>query len=152
MDEERITRRIAVVLAADVVGYSSLMERDEARTFKELQDRRQTILAPEISRCRGRLFKLMGDGMLAEFSSAVDAVECAVSIQKHMEDRNSKQPPEHRIVLRIGIDLGDVIVDGDDLYGDGVNTAARLEQLADPGDKRLWSRVRPSQTEALACI
>jgi len=133
MADERVHRRLAAVLAADVVGYSRLMERDEAGTLAALKARRSGVLQPAVSKHRGRIVKFMGDGVLVEFASAVDAVECAVQLQEAMEAANPDVPPERRIVLRVGINLGDVIVEGSDLYGDGVNIAARLESLARPG-------------------
>ncbi len=133
MADERVKRRLAAVLAADVVGYSRLMERDEAGTLAALKCRRTEILQPVVTRHRGRIVKLMGDGVLFEFASAVDAVECAVQLQEDMGNANAGLPEDRRIVLRVGINLGDVIVEGSDIYGDGVNVAARLEALADPG-------------------
>ncbi|MBX5203541.1 adenylate/guanylate cyclase domain-containing protein [Rhizobium sp. NZLR1] len=126
-------RRLSAILAADVVGYSALMEQDEAGTFDRLRARRSELFEPEIARHHGRIFKLMGDGLLAEFGSVVDAVECAVSLQRGMTERNAAVPEEDRFNVRIGINIGEVIVDGDDRYGEGVNVAARLEQLAPPG-------------------
>jgi class 3 adenylate cyclase/TolB-like protein len=126
-------RRLAAILAADVVGYARLMERDEADTFERLRAHRKDLFEPEIGRHKGRIFKLMGDGLLAEFASVVDAVECAVVLQRGMAERNSAAADEKRIDVRIGINLGDVIVEGDDRHGDGVNIAARLQQLAEPG-------------------
>src|SRR5262249_11608923 len=133
MAEERVQRRLAAILAADVVGYSRLMQLDEAGTLAALKTRRREVLQPEIARHRGRIVKVMGDGVLIEFASAVDAVECAVVLQEGMESANDGLPEDRRIVLRIGINLGDVMVEGSDLYGDGVNVAVRLEALADPG-------------------
>ena len=126
-------RKLAAILAADVVGYSALMERDEAGTFERLREHRKELFEPEIASHQGRIFKLMGDGLLAEFGSVVDAVECAIVLQRAMAERNAGVPAERRIDVRIGINLGDVIVEGDDRYGDGVNIAARLQQLAKPG-------------------
>ena len=126
-------RRLSAILAADIVGYSAQMERDESGTFDRVTARRKEIFEPEIARHQGRIFKLMGDGILAEFGSVVQAVECAVSIQLALEERNRAVPPDQVILARIGINLGEVIIDGDDRYGEGVNIAARLEQLADPG-------------------
>ena len=133
MAEERVKRRLAAILAADVVGYSRLMEQDEAGTLATLKIRRKEVLDPILASYQGRIFKFVGDGILAEFSSAVDAVECAVDLQRGMAGANENQPEDRRVVLRIGVNLGDVIVEGDDLYGDGINLAARLEQLAEPG-------------------
>ena len=133
MAEERAQRRLAAILAADVVGYSRLMQADEAGTLAALKTRRRDVLQPAIARHRGRIVKVMGDGVLVEFASAVDAVECAVALQEAMDAANDDMPEDRRIVLRIGINLGDVMVEGSDLYGDGVNIAARLEALADAG-------------------
>jgi adenylate cyclase len=133
MANESIPRRLAAILAADVVGYSRLMERDEAMTLTGLKARWKEVLEPLVERHLGRVFKTMGDGVLVEFSSAVNAVECAVELQQAMTATNRDLPAELRIVLRIGVNLGDVMVDGSDLYGDGVNVAARIEGLAEPG-------------------
>ena len=126
-------RRLAAILAADVAGYSRLMEQDEAGTLAALKDRRRSILQPLLATHHGRIVKLMGDGVLVEFASAVNAVRCAVDLQNGMAVANGDLADDRRIVLRIGVNLGDVIVEGDDLYGDGVNVAARLQALADPG-------------------
>src|SRR5215475_4640574 len=131
MAEERAQRRLAAILAADVVGYSRLMEQDEAGTLAGLADRRKAILEPLLAKYRGRIVKVMGDGTLAEFTSAVDAVQCAVDIQKAMKEANSKLPEDQAFVLRVGVNLGDVVVEGGDIYCDGVNIAARLEAMAD---------------------
>ena len=126
-------RKLAAILAADVVGYSRLMEADEAGTFARLKERRQTVVEPELTKHRGRIFKLMGDGLLAEFASVVDAVECAVAVQRGMAERNINLTPDQRVEMRVGITLGDVIVEGDDIHGEGVNIASRLQELAEPG-------------------
>ena len=128
-----VERKLAAILAADVAGYSRLMELDEAGTFERLKARRTELVEPAIAAHRGVIFKLMGDGLLAEFGSVVDAVECAVGIQRGMAERNAGLPEDHRIDVRIGVNLGEVIVEGTDRHGEGVNIAARLEQLADPG-------------------
>ena len=133
MAEERVQRRLAAILAADLVGYSRLMGADETGTLAALQLRRREVLAPLVSQHGGRIFKLMGDGMLVEFPSVVDAVQCAVDIQKGMAAANEALPASEQLLLRIGVNLGDVMVEGSDLYGDGVNLAARLEGLAEPG-------------------
>jgi TolB-like protein/class 3 adenylate cyclase/Tfp pilus assembly protein PilF len=133
MAEERTQRRLAAILAADVVGYSRLMERDEAGTLAALKLHRTNILQPLVSKHRGRVIKVMGDGVLVEFASAVEAVGCAILLQQGMAKVNAEFPEDRRIVLRVGINLGDVLVEGGDLYGDGVNIAARLEGLAEPG-------------------
>jgi adenylate cyclase len=133
MAEERAQRRLAAILAADVVGYSRLMQLDEAGTLAVLKARRTEVLQPIVTKHRGRIVKLMGDGVLIEFASAVDAVECAVQLQEAMAAANAGAPDDRWIVLRIGVNLGDVMVEGSDLYGDGVNIAARLEAIAEPG-------------------
>src|SRR6476661_2956822 len=133
MAEERVQRRLAAILTADVVGYSRLMEQDEAGTLSALKSRRSEVVAPLVADHNGRFVKVMGDGALIEFASAVDAVACAIKMQKRFAEANGNVPDIRRIVLRIGINLGDIIVEGSDLYGDGVNVAARLEALADPG-------------------
>ena len=127
-------RRLTAILAADVVGYSRLMGVDEAGTLERLKSLRKELVQPKIAERKGRIVKLMGDGLLAEFPSVVEAVQCAVEIQKLMIGRESDLPEEQRIKLRIGVNLGDIIVEGSDIYGDGVNVAARLEGLAEPGD------------------
>jgi TolB-like protein len=129
MAEERVQRRLAAILAADVVGYSRLMEKDEAGTLAALKARRKQVLEPLVGKHQGRIFKVTGDGVLVEFASAVNAVQCAVDLQQAMH----RQPDDHPIVLRIGINLGDVVVEGSDLFGEGVNIAARLEAIAEPG-------------------
>ncbi|MDF2764903.1 MAG: adenylate/guanylate cyclase protein [Rhodospirillales bacterium] len=134
-------RRLAAILAADVVGYSRLMERDEAGTFQRLRQRRMQLVEPAIARHRGRIFKLMGDGLLAEFGSAVDAVECAAAIQQAMEDANRGMTDEPRIEWRIGVHVGDVIVEGEDRHGEAVNMAARLQEVAEPNGICVSQRV-----------
>src|SRR5258706_12448914 len=129
MPEVRATRRLAAILAADVVGYSRLMGGDETGTLAALKRHREAVMDPAIRAHNGRVVKLMGDGTLAEFPSVVDAVDCALTMQRSPA-RDGNGPA---ITLRIGVNLGDVIVEGDDIYGDGVNVAARLEPLAEPG-------------------
>jgi len=133
MVEERAQRRLAAILAADVVGYSKLMGEDEEGTLAALTAHLAEYIEPCIAEHRGRLFKTMGDGLLAEFASVVNAVRCAVAFQRGMARRNAKIPEGHRVEFRIGVNLGDVIVQDDDVYGDGVNVAARLEGLCEPG-------------------
>jgi TolB-like protein len=128
-----VQRKLAAILAADVVGYSRLMAENEADTFDRLRAHRKELFEPEIAKQHGRIFKLMGDGLLAEFGSVVDAIECAVVLQREMTRRNDGLPNDRRIDLRIGINLGDVIVEGEDRHGDGINIAARLQELAEPG-------------------
>ena len=132
-------RRLAAILAADVVGYSRLMEHAETDTFERLLAHRKELFEPEIERHHGRVFKLMGDGLLAEFASVVDAVECAAAIQQGMAVRNSGLAENDRIEWRIGVNLGDVIIEKDatgatDLHGDGVIIAHRLQALGSAGD------------------
>jgi adenylate cyclase len=133
MAGSQLQRRLSAILAADVVGYSRLMGEDEEGTLVALTSHRTELFEPRFADHNGRLVKTTGDGFLVEFSSVVDAVRCALSIQEHMRDRNATIPEDRQIVLRIGINLGDVIVQDDDVYGDGVNVAARLEGLAEPG-------------------
>jgi TolB-like protein/Tfp pilus assembly protein PilF len=128
-----LERKLAAILAADVVGYSRLMGEDEAGTLERLNCLRRELVQPKITERKGRIVKLMGDGLLAEFPSVVEAVQCAVDIQRGMNEREPEITDERRIRLRIGVNLGDIIVEGSDIYGDGVNVAARLEGLADPG-------------------
>ncbi len=133
MEPQHTHRKLTAILAADVVGYSGLMEKDEVGTLAALKTHRRELIEPKITEHNGRIVKLMGDGALVEFASAVDAVQCASEIQQSMRKRNADVPEDRRIEFRIGINLGDVIMDGDDIYGDGVNIAARLEGLAEPG-------------------
>ena len=130
---ERVERRLAAILAADVAGYSRLMGADEEGTHESLKTFLRQLIEPKIEEHRGRIVKNTGDGILAEFPSVVDAVRCAAEIQPAMIDRNADIPDDKRISFRIGINLGDVIVEPGDIFGDGVNIAARLEALAEPG-------------------
>jgi adenylate cyclase len=127
------TRRLTAILAADVAGYSRLMGADEEGTHERLKAHLRELIDPKIAEHRGRIVKNTGDGFLAEFQSVVDAVRCAVEVQREMADANAATPPEKRIEFRVGINLGDVIVEGEDIFGDGVNIAARLERLVEPG-------------------
>jgi adenylate cyclase len=131
--QDRIERRLAAILAADVAGYSRLTGADEEGTHVQLQDHLRALVDPKIAEHRGRVVKNTGDGMLAEFSSVVDALRCALDVQRGMAERNAEVPDEKRIEFRIGINVGDIIIDRDDIFGDGVNVAARLEGLAKPG-------------------
>ena len=133
MPGERVERRLAAVLAADIAGYSRLMGRDEERTLSGLKTVRKTVVDPGIAVHHGRIVKTTGDGMLVEFASAVDAARCAVQVQREMAQQNIDVPPELRIEFRIGIHVGDIIIDDNDIFGDGVNIAARLEGIAEPG-------------------
>ena len=133
MAEARVERRLAAILAADVSGYSRLMGIDEEGTLAALKAYRREIIDPKIAEHRGRIVKTTGDGALVEFASTVDAVRCAIDIQRAMPARNADMPPDKKIEFRIGINVGDIIVDGDDIFGDGVNVAARLESISEPG-------------------
>ena len=133
MASERVERRLAAILAADVAGYSRLMGIDEEETLAGLKGLRKSLIDPKIAEHRGRIVKTTGDGALVEFASAVDAVRCALEIQRVMAERNANIPEDRRIEFRIGINVGDVIIDEGDIYGDGVNVAARVETLAKPG-------------------
>jgi TolB-like protein/class 3 adenylate cyclase len=147
--EERVERRLAAILCADVVEYSRLMGADEEKTLAVLKSHRRELIDPLIDQHRGRIFKTTGDGMLIEFASVVDAVRCAVVVQKGMEDRNASLPERERIRFRIGINLGDVMVDEGDMFGDGVNVAARIEALAAPGEICVSASVREQIGEKL---
>src|SRR5271157_3194171 len=131
MAEERLQRRLAAILSADVVGYSRLMGLDEAGTLSRLNALRRELIDPTIAAHAGRIVKLMGDGALVEFASTVDAVTCAIEIQRQLRERNGDESDPIR--FRIGINVGDIIIDGEDILGDGVNIAARIEGIAEPG-------------------
>src|SRR3954470_16294084 len=142
----RVERRLSAILAADVVGYSRLMEHDEAGTFERLKRLRKVLIEPVLERYGGRFVDLKSDGALVEFGSVVSAVEAAVEIQRAMQAQDPDRPEGERIRYRIGINLGDVIVDGDTIYGDGVNVAARIESLCEPGgvwlSRSVYNQVR----------
>jgi adenylate cyclase len=144
------TRRLAAILAADVAGYSRLMGADEEGTLAALKAIRRELSDPKVKEHRGRIVKTTGDGLLIEFASVVDAVRCAVEVQREMAERNVDVSPERRIELRMGINLGDIIKDGRDIYGDGVNVAARLEALAEPGGICVSRVVRDQVRDKLA--
>jgi adenylate cyclase len=127
MEAPGVERRLAAILAADVVGYSRLMEVDEAGTLARLKTVRLELIDPALAKCKGRVIKTTGDGMLVEFQSVTEALRCAVDFQERMARRNRDMPASRTLLYRIGINLGDVIVEGDDILGDGVNVAARLE-------------------------
>ena len=133
MQGPRTERRLAAVFACDVVGYSRLMGADEVGTLRALKAHRKELIDPLMAAYNGRIVKTTGDGILGEFASAVDAIGFAVAVQKGMVDRNADVPEGHRVVFRTGVNVGDIIVEGEDIYGDGVNVAARLEALAEPG-------------------
>src|SRR5215470_14436364 len=145
-----VQRRLAAVLAADVVGYSRLMEVDEAGTLARLKTIRLELIDPAITKCKGRVIKTTGDGMLVEFHSVTEALRCAVDFQESMARRNRDVPGSRVLLYRIGINLGDVIAEGDDIFGDGVNVAARLESIADPGGICISAAVRDQVGDRLA--
>ena len=145
------TRRLAAILAADVAGYSRLMGADEEGTHERLKAHLRKLVDPKIEEHRGRIVKNTGDGLLAEFPSVVDAVRCAVEIQRGMMDRNTDARADKHITFRVGINLGDVIVEGQDIFGDGVNVAARLEALAEPGGICVSRMVRDNVRDKLDC-
>jgi adenylate cyclase len=136
------TRRLAAILAADVAGYSRLIGADEGGTLERLRALRRELLDPKIAEHKGRLVKTTGDGLLVEFGSVVDALRCAVEVQHEMAGRNTGVPPDNRIELRIGINVGDIVVEDGDIFGDGVNVAPRLEALAEPGGICVAARVQ----------
>jgi TolB-like protein/class 3 adenylate cyclase len=149
---ERVERRLTAILAADVVGYSRLMGAEEEGTLAALKAIRRELVDPRIVEHRGRIVKTTGDGLLVEFASVVDAVRCAVDVQREMAERNIGVPAETRIEFRVGINLGDIISDGDDIFGDGVNIAARLETLAEPGGICVSRVVRDQVRDKLALV
>jgi class 3 adenylate cyclase len=140
--EERVNRRLAAILCADVVGYSRLMGVDEEGTLADLKAHRRELIDPMLAQHQGRIVKTTGDGLLIEFASVIDAVRCAVVIQQGMEDRNASVDQSRRIRFRVGINLGDIIIEDGDIFGDGVNVAARLETLAQPGEIYVSASVR----------
>jgi TolB-like protein/class 3 adenylate cyclase len=147
---QRVERRLAAILAADVAGYSRLMGADEEGTLAQLKALRRELADPKIKEHRGRIVKTTGDGLLIEFASVVDAVRCAVEVQREMAERNADVSPDGRIEFRMGINLGDIMKDGRDIYGDGVNVAARLEALAEPGGICVSRVVRDQVRDKLA--
>jgi len=150
MAEDRVERRLAAILAGDIAGYSRLMSIDEEGTLHDLKVHHKELVDPKITEHRGRIVKTTGDGILVEFVSVVDAVRCAVDIQRGMADRNTNVPVDKRIQFRIGINVGDIIIDGGDIFGDGVNVAARLETLADPGGIMVSSIVHDQVRDKLS--
>jgi class 3 adenylate cyclase/TolB-like protein len=139
---ERVERRLAAILAADVAGYSRLMGADEGSTLRQLKAHKRALVDPNIAQHRGRIVKTTGDGMLVEFASVVDAVRCAVEVQRGMAERNVKVPEDRRVEFRVGINVGDIVSEAGDIFGDGVNVAARLEALAEPGGICVSGRVQ----------
>src|SRR5215470_14580426 len=149
MEQRNGERRLAAILAGDVAGYSRLMGADEEGTLAQLKAHRRALVDPKIKEHRGKIIKTTGDGALVEFASVVDAVRCAVEVQRGMGERNAGVPQAKRIEYRIGINLGDVIHDQKDIFGDGVNIAARLEGLAEPGGICISRSVRDPVSERL---
>src|SRR5271157_6102442 len=137
-----VERRLAAILAADIVGYSRLIEVDEEGTLARLKTVRLELIDPAITKCKGRIIKTTGDGMLVEFLSVTEALRCAVDFQERMARRNRDMPSSRTLLYRIGINLGDVIVEESDIFGDGVNVAARLESMAEPGGICISAAVR----------
>src|SRR5437016_12044706 len=149
MEQQHAERKLAAILAADVAGYSRLMGADEEGTLVQLKAHRGALVDPKIKEHRGHIVKTTGDGMLVEFASVVDAVRCAVEVQRGMAERNAGVPQNKRIEFRVGINLGDIIHDNNDIFGDGVNVAARLEGLAEPGGICISRSVRDPVRERL---
>src|SRR5260221_4492162 len=148
-DPQRVERRLVTILAADVAGYSRLVGADEEGTLACLKAHRRDMIDPKITAHHGRIVKVTGDGILVEFASPVEAVRCAVEVQRGMVDRNAGTPTDKRIMFRVGINLGDIIVEAKDIYGDGVNIAARLEGLAEPGGLCISRTVRDQVRDRL---
>ena len=142
MEPSGVERRLAAILAADMVGYSRLMEADEVGTLARLKTHRLELIDPAIIKNKGHIIKTTGDGMLVEFRSVTEAVQCAVEVQRRMARRNADVPPARWIQFRIGINLGDILIEEGDIFGDGVNVAARLEALAEPGGVCVSAAVR----------
>jgi class 3 adenylate cyclase len=140
--QARVERRLAAILAADVAGYSRLIEADEEGTLRRLKTLRSEVIDPKIAGNRGRIVKTTGDGLLVEFASVVDALRCAAEMQSALAEGNAALPPDRRIEYRIGINVGDIVVEDGDIFGDGVNVAARLEGLAEPGGICVSARVQ----------
>jgi adenylate cyclase len=151
MSDERTSRRLAAILAGDIAGYSRLMGVDEEGTLRQLKLHRKQLVDQKIVEHRGRIVKTTGDGILMEFSSAVDAVCCAVEIQKGMAERNASAPLDKRIEFRVGINVGDIIVEDGDIFGDGVNVAARVENDASPAACS-YPAARSSRSEAIPAL
>src|SRR6202011_1415535 len=145
----RVERRLAAILAADVAGYSRLIEADEEGTLGRLKALRAEVIDPKIAGHHGRIVKTTGDGLLVEFASVVDALRCAAEMQAGLAESNAPLPPDRRIELRIGINVGDIVVEDSDIFGDGVNVAARLEALAEPGGICVSARVQEDATGKL---
>jgi adenylate cyclase len=148
----RVERRLAAILAADVAGYSRLIEADEEGTLRRLKSLRAEVIDPKIAGHHGRIVKTTGDGLLVEFASVVDALRCAVEMQVALSEGNAIVPHDRRIEFRIGINAGDIVVEDGDIFGDGVNVAARLESLAEPGGICVSARVREDTAGRLDLI
>ena len=144
-------RRLAAIMAADVVGYSRMIERDESGTVERLRSLRAELIDPAVAAHSGRIVRMAGDGALVEFPSVVEATQCAIDIQRGMHERNQALPETQRIVLRIGVNLGDIVVEEDNLHGDGINVAARLEALAEPGSILVTEQVAQN-VEGKICL
>src|SRR5438270_4005631 len=142
MAEARVERRLAAILAADIAGYSRLIGSDEEGTLASLRAVRREVIDPSIAEYRGRIVKTTGDGMLVEFQSVLDALRCAARVQRELAERNQPVAAERRMEFRVGIHQGDIVVEDDDIFGDGVNVAARLEGLAEPGGICVSARVQ----------
>src|SRR5271169_2515041 len=149
LSTERVERRLAAILAADVVGYSRLMGQDETGTLARLKALRRELIDPKITEHRGRIVKTTGDGVLAEFPSAVEAVTCAITVQRALTSPNETVPKDKRFTFRIGINVGDIIIEANDIFGDGVNVAARLEGLCEPGGVCISRAVRDQVRDKL---
>ncbi len=151
MTSSGVERKLAAILAADVVGFSRLIGLDEEGTIARLQALRRDAIDPAIALHRGRIVKTTGDGLLVEFASVVDALRCAITVQRELHARNASEPSDTHIRLRIGVNIGDIAVDGDDILGDGVNIAARLESIAQPGSiyvsEDAWRQTRGKMNE-----
>src|SRR5713101_6409343 len=147
---DRVERRLAAILAADVAGYSRLIEADEEGTLGRLKALRAEVIDPKIAGHRGRIVKTTGDGLLVEFASVVDALRCAAEMQATLAESDAALPPSRRIAFRIGINMGDIVVEDGDIFGDGVNVAARLEGLAEPGGICVSARVQEDAAGRLA--
>ena len=147
---DRVERRLAAIMSSDVAGYTRLMRADEEGTLARYRAHRSDLIEPKIDEHKGRIVKLMGDGVLVEFTSVVDAVRCAADVQRAMAERNAGVPENEQIILRIGINLGDVIVEGEDIHGDGVNVAARMQEIAEPGEISVSGVVYDSVHDKLA--
>src|SRR2546425_11462310 len=145
-------RRLAAIFAADVAGYSRLIGADEEGTLERLKAHRRELIDPKIAEHQGRIVKTTGDGVLVEFASPVKAVRCAIDVQHGMAARNADIPEGKRIEFRIGINLGDVVVEDGDIFGDGVNVAARLENIAEPGEGVISGAVRDFVTDAAQLV